>query len=768
MRRTATESRARRGATAQLLAVGRRGAGGARDPRVAVQSLCLALAAVAAALLLWGAEATHSVYGAREDRIAARMPLTAAPGTPPVAWWWEQPDTWGDHGFSVVTVRSTGASAPPPPGLPRWPAPGETYVSPALLAVMPEAATRYGRLVGTIGPDGLADPGELLVYRDPEAGTELAAGAPFRGISGFGASTGPTPPFISQGFDRAEADFHWLLVPFLGLPALVLLVVAARLGARGRDRRLAVLHAIGAGPSVRARIAAGECLRPLALGTAVAGVPLTVLAFTGLRLPLTGYGIAARDLAPLRWAFPLSLLVLWALLCLVFAALHLRIRRATGSRPLREGDRPPAWPGVLCGFGTLAALWGAMIGDAVGVRIFTLSSLIALAGLPPLLGRAAARLSVRLAGHHRGDAARLIGNRWAAAHPGVVARTCAALAVLLGLLAQVQVSVTELSSEARHAGALAGRLDGRLHQVDGASTPAEATLFLAGLGPEDLVLRISEPDHGPGADPVTGPGPGSDSDSDSGRTDEGTRTASEPPPGRPVLVGDCRALAALGALRACPRDRAVPASEAYDGRTARTEALRWMSFGDVRVRAATGTAELREGGGSFVVLTEGPGGAARVERAAYAALPLPHVSVPGTEFTVGASARARIADWVLLVALTGFAFLALTGAAGLLHAFLDRAETLRPLAGYTSGVRFHLRVAWWGMGVPTLSALVLATLFAGLLAAFNLGFLAPSGDSPLGLLVGGLVLASAVCAVATAAGGWLAARFTHRWVPHGD
>ncbi|WP_328944618.1 hypothetical protein OG259_27055 [Streptomyces sp. NBC_00250] len=61
----------------------------------------------------------------------------------------------------------------------------------------------------------------------------------------------------------------------------------------------------------------------------------------------------------------------------------LRIRPDGGSRPRRHDDRPPAWPGVLCGLGTPAALWGAMTGDAPGVRVFTLGTLLALAGLPP-------------------------------------------------------------------------------------------------------------------------------------------------------------------------------------------------------------------------------------------------------------------------------------------------------------------------------------------------------------------------------------------------
>ncbi|GAA4919521.1 hypothetical protein ACFPM3_00340 [Streptomyces coeruleoprunus] len=727
----------RRGATAQLLAIGRASAT-RRDPRHTVQALCLVLAATGAAILVWGLQVTHAVYEAREARLSARMPVIAMPGGPhrPLLRWADPGDTWGDRVFSVVNIEPVVSGAPLPPGLPRWPEPGEAYVSPALLAAMPQAATRYGALAGTVAPSGLADPDELLVYRRPPPGVHLG-GVSGLGVVGFGA-----PPdgarFHSQSFDRAESDLHLLLAPFLGLPVVVLLVVASRLGARDRDRRLAVLHAIGAGRSVRARIAAGECLRPLALGTVLAAVPLTVPTLTGLRLPLTGYGIAAGDLAPVRWWFPLTLVVVWALLCVLFAALHLRTGPAAeGNRPRPGRERPPAWPAYLCGLGTLLALWGAMIGFTVGVRMFVVGVMLALVGLPPLLGRAAAGIAERLTGGRRGrgDAARLLGGRWAAAHPGVITRTCAALAVLLGLLAQVQVFVTHLSGPAQEAAALARRLDGRLVQVE-AATPDEDGVrrFLAALGPGDRVLRIRSDGTG----------------------------------GQPVLRGSCEDLAALAPLHACPREAAEPAESVFRDRTPRTEALRWMSFGAVTVRATATATELVPGEGPFVVLPASADGQERVERAAQAHLPLPRVGTPGTDWAVGGAAHVRIADWALLVAAIGFVLLTLTGVAGLLHAFLDRADELRPMAGYTSGVRFHLRVAWWGMGVPTVCAMVLAALFAGTLAAFNVAFLAPTAGSPLPVLASGLAVAVTVCAAATVAGGWLAARFTHRWAPRGD
>ncbi|MGI5482725.1 hypothetical protein [Streptomyces lavendofoliae] len=722
------------------------------DPRLTVRALCLVLTGMAAALLVWGAQAVHAVYEARETRVAARTPVPAAPGTRPVAWWNQGDDSWRERVFSVVRVEPAVPSAPPPPGLPRWPEPGEAFVSPALLGLMPPAATRYGDLAGTVAREGLADPGELFVYVRPPSGLRVQGYETTLGISGFGAR-GPAadPYFVSQSFDRPRSDLHTLLACQLGLPVAVLLIVAARLGARRPDRRPAA-YATGTGRFGHARIALGACVRPLGAGALLAGVPLTALTLTGVRLPLTGYPVAAGDLAPLRWQFPIALAGAWAVLCLLFAALHPRVRppgparsraaRPGAARPRAARPQPSAWPGVLCLTGGLAVVSGAATGQATGTRLFVLGTALVLAGLPPLLGRAAARICARLTGRGTGDAARLAGGRWAAARPAVFARACAALVVVLGPAAQALVMVTDLTDAARNATVLGRRLDDRLLEVRSAPADARAhARFVAALAPGDRVLRVV-----PGGD-ASGTG------------------------GPPVLVGDCGDLAALGALRSCPRERAVPAHQVYRQRTPRTEALRWMGFGPVHVRAAGSRAGSPSPAtapqGPFVVLTSGPEGRERAERAALATLPLPQVGVPGDDDVIGGRARARQADWVLLMAAAGFLLLALTGAAGLLHAFLDGAAALRPPAGYAGGVRFHLRVAWWAMGVPMVCALGLATVSTGLLAGVNLGFLSPSGGSPLGLLGVGLAVALAVCAAATLGGGLLAARYAHRWGKRG-
>ena len=60
---------------------------------------------------------------------------TAAAGTAPL-WWHPIGDFFDGQQIERFDVAATGASSPVPPGLPRDPAPGTYYASPALVALM--------------------------------------------------------------------------------------------------------------------------------------------------------------------------------------------------------------------------------------------------------------------------------------------------------------------------------------------------------------------------------------------------------------------------------------------------------------------------------------------------------------------------------------------------------------------------------------------------------------------------------------------------------
>ncbi|MEU5219973.1 hypothetical protein AB0G79_27805 [Streptomyces sp. NPDC020807] len=737
-------SNTRRTHLAQLLAIGRRTAGTAHDPRARLHAAALALAAAAATLLIWGLIANHAVFEARDTRTAGRTPLFTEAGKSSPLRWIQQADQWNQRQFSVIAVDPLVPDAPLPPGLPRWPEPGEAFVSPALLDAMPAAENRYGRLAGTVAPQGLADPGEFFVYRRPAVPVPPdGKGDSTSGVSGFGYP-GPLRPdfFASQGTARDETDLHWLFGPLLALPVGALLVIAFRLGARRRDQRLTVLHAMGARRSTRAWISVGEAAGPLGAGTAAAALALTVVSLTGITLPVTGYRIAASDLTPTVPVFLVCAAAGWGVLCTLFALLHLRIRRVQGNRPRPRGAQAPGWPAYAFGGGLVLAFWGATLGSDFGTKIFQLGTVLTLAGFPSLLGRGAALAGAWAGERSKGDAARLIGTRWVSAHPAVIARAGAALVIVLGLMSQAQIFMSALDDESRSATALARSLDGRLADVRSRPLdPASAERFSARLSPKDRIFRVDD-----------------------------LRSTASPGLGGSVVTASCPDLALLGRLSTCPGPTPVPLQTAFVSPTPRTEALRWIGNRDIEVRAGAGTSapELLRGAAHFAVFVH-DGDLDRVKEAAYTTLALPSVDTPGDYQRSGPAAMSRISDWVMLAASTGFALLLLTGAIALLGTFLDRAEELRPLAAFTSGHGFHLRVAWWGVGAPLVLTVVLSTALVAMLALFNLAFIYWGAQRPpFTMLHAGILGALTLCAVGTVAGAQLSSRFTHRWVPRGD
>ena len=107
------------------------------------------------------------------------VPAGPTAGIAPL-WWHPSGDTFDGQQITRFDVAATRASSPVPPGIPRDPAPGQYYASPALAALLrstpaDQLADRYpGRLAGTIGDAALPSPNSLvlIVGRTP---AQLAA-----------------------------------------------------------------------------------------------------------------------------------------------------------------------------------------------------------------------------------------------------------------------------------------------------------------------------------------------------------------------------------------------------------------------------------------------------------------------------------------------------------------------------------------------------------------------------------------------------------------
>lgn len=167
-------------------------------------------------------------------------------------------------------LRPEGVHAPVPPGLTRNPGPNELMVSPALadLLASPDGASlreRFtGRIVGTIGDEGLAGPNELAYYlgsdRIQEGQRSIVR------IDHFGDES------TSEGLDPVLLLLVLVIFVVLLLPIGVFVAAAVRFGGERRDRRLAAVRLVGADGAMARRIAAGEALLGAVLGLVVGAV----------------------------------------------------------------------------------------------------------------------------------------------------------------------------------------------------------------------------------------------------------------------------------------------------------------------------------------------------------------------------------------------------------------------------------------------------------------------------------------------------------------
>src|SRR5437868_7650531 len=279
-----TGGASRRRLAGQLLRTGWGAGRAARGGRL--RFVFLSLASLVVAIGLMALISTAAIYDGRAQRDEARSPLPAGSGSAAVALWGANADTLDGAPVEVVEVVPLDPAAPPPPGLIRWPGPGEVFLSPALadLPADEHFTTRYGRFAGRIALSGLASPSELFVYVHP-ANADLR-GEGWNKIAGFGNRT-----WSPMG----ERLYAWPMIQVLapigglvGLPCLALVVVAARCGSTGRDRRGALLQVLGAAWRHRALVTVGEAAPPALLGVVTAGVLTIPLMVVDVPLPVTG------------------------------------------------------------------------------------------------------------------------------------------------------------------------------------------------------------------------------------------------------------------------------------------------------------------------------------------------------------------------------------------------------------------------------------------------------------------------------------------------
>ena len=216
-------------------------------------------------------------------------------------WWLVAADYYGGQIIGRVDVAGTGATSPVPPGLPRLPAPGQYYASPALVRLLRSVpvdrlADRFpGKLAGVIGDAALPAPNSLIavVGYAPSALSHVSGARKITAIS-------TTPPsgcantggcLIGVGMNAQAMDLVLSVIALaMLLPVLMFVGSATRLSAARREQRFAAMRLAGATPRQVSLVAAVEAVLSSLLGTGLGFIlfefllraPLAAIPFTGV------------------------------------------------------------------------------------------------------------------------------------------------------------------------------------------------------------------------------------------------------------------------------------------------------------------------------------------------------------------------------------------------------------------------------------------------------------------------------------------------------
>ncbi|MFC4062504.1 ABC transporter permease [Planomonospora corallina] len=542
--------------------------GGGRRSMLGAALTAVAVA-VSTALLLFAVSVNLAFQG-RSDREAWRNPVPARGEA--VAVQAVRTDHVREERITVVELAALTPDAPVPPGLERFPAPGEVWLSPALAELahrLPDdqlAARFAGKGGGTVGDEGLVHPGELVAVRGWAPDAAVLAGRDGRdGRETDGPREGVAPTRISDFTGKPSFDAQGYQA--LALIATVLMVVpllvfggaAARLTVARRDQRLAALRLVGATGGQVVAMTAAEAMITASAG-AVAGALLYGLLIPLLtRIEIGGGPWFAADLWP---GLPYALAVPATVPLLVGLSAVAGLRRVVVS-PLGVARRetPPAmrFVRVVALLAVLAAVPALSAGAGAGVIAGVLGlAFLAINLAGPWVVGVIGRVTVRLA---RGPARLLAGRRlvddpraaWrtvsGVALTGFVAGFMLLLSPTSDLLGEADSTRLRITVPAERAGELAGEARERLAaagvraRTEVAGEGRERTLVVAlGTGTAAGDAREAGDAEGAGSAREAGGGEGAGSAGDGARADGGTA------PARPDAAQADRARTALDGL----------------------------------------------------------------------------------------------------------------------------------------------------------------------------------------------------------------------------
>ncbi|EOS99754.2 FtsX-like permease family protein [Streptomyces noursei] len=703
--------------------------------------VALVCAAATLTLAMTALILSAAAYDGREQRSAARNPIIhdSAPSQPGVALWQPSFDKIGQEQYSVVYIEPLAAGAPLPPGLRAWPRPGQSVLSPALAerGGSHGILTRYGQASGRISEPGLADPDELLAYVRPADDRFIDREKAFV-INGYGE------PGVMFGNSLNVESLKVLATTVLGLlvlPALGLTVIAVRMGAEARRRRTVLLDALGASWSARSLVNFGETLLPAFVGTVLGVAPALWASHNQVTLPLTGYTMSSADVTRSASSWLIGALAAFMVVVLTASVLH-RAQRGGGTRLQAARGRLPRWWPTVFPFAVLFTVQGPELlsngNTFLFLLIYSTGVALTMATLPSVIGLLIAVIGRALSwiGRRAGLSGTLVAGRWMAGDPGITVRLVAGLVIAIGLVGQVQLHSSRLSSEYAAARASAERIGDTIYTLTQPKLSDRTRAFLAGLPSGVQAYSMT------------------------GHTDSQNHTTFS-------IQATCTALEAIN--RSCSHPTPFGATDA-DARL--SELARWFSGGaDISLRVGPVDSSPATSGGGYLVLLDTDGKPLPVDQmrqAAYTRLsPTPNAEIPGGSWLIGTETRAGRGAWVALFGVAGIAAMALALSLNSLAEFQRFSRSVAPIGVLTGRRRIFLATAAWTLLLPVLLAAGLGLLTNGWLAT-------PLTNPIVGASLSTSVLATlaitlvVVAFVVWGVGSISAIRTTDRWKPEAD